>query len=121
MVAFHSIYQHSVSLLQHFHESAAGGSVNIAEVAPCGSDLIPGVMVRVLASGMTQVNSRPLTHDELDRLLHETFSARVQRVAFVTAESGLEFREIVAVIEIAAKHADYVSLVTPTVEKEKGL
>jgi biopolymer transport protein ExbD len=70
----------------------------------------------VLRPGLVRVNSKELTLEELDRRLETTFRSRVQRVVFVSGDGALSLHDVVAVIEIASKHADYTALVTPSVE-----
>lgn len=66
--------------------------------------------------GLVRLNSEELTLEELDHRLETTLHSRVQRVVFVSGDGALSFRDVVAVIEIASKHADYTGLVTPPVE-----
>jgi biopolymer transport protein ExbD len=95
---------------------SVGLQVKIALPVPCRPDLIPGEIVRVLRPGLVRLNSEELTLEELDRRLETTFRSRVQRVVFVSGDGALSFRDVVAVIDIASKHADYTALVTPSVD-----
>ncbi|GEM_PF-4573457 len=74
------------------------------------------VVVRVMSGGLAQLNSTTLTLNELDRQLEQIMSTRAERVVFVSSNDNLESGEVIAVIDIATKHADYVSLITPDVE-----
>lgn len=96
---------------------SVGLQVKIAFATPCRTDLIPGEFVRVLRPGIVRLNSEELTVEELDHRLETTFRSRVQRVVFVSGDGAPSFRDVVAVIEIASKHADYTVLVTPPVER----
>ncbi len=90
----------------------------IAIAVPCRPDIIPGEMVRVLKPGLVQVDEKNFTFDQLDRLLDDRLTKKVQRVVFIAAEPGLNFGDVVAAIDVAARYADYVSLITPAVERD---
>jgi biopolymer transport protein ExbD len=99
-----------------FHHRSVGLQIKIALAVPCRTNLIPGEIVRVLRPGLVRLNSEELTLDELDHRLETAFRGRTQRVVFVSGGGDLPFRDVVAVIEVALRHADYTALVTPPVE-----
>jgi biopolymer transport protein ExbD len=95
-----------------------GLHVKVAKVMTCSPDRITGEMVHLLKPGWARVEEKDLTYDQLDRFLNNRLTAKAQRVVFIAAEPGLEFGQVAAAIDVAARYADYVSLITPTVEQE---
>ena len=95
---------------------SVGLQVKIAQAVPCRADLIPGEIVQVLRPGLVRLDSEDLTLKELDRRLERTFRNRPQQVVFVTGGGELSFGDVIAVVEVALGHADYVSKVTSNVE-----
>ena len=97
---------------------ARGYWVKIAKPAPCSEEIPRGELVRVLQHGLVRLESKDMPLQELDRQLEEVFRKRVQRVVLVVGDGSLSFGEVIEVVDLAARHADYVSLVTPVVERE---
>ncbi len=100
-----------------FRRRSVGLEAKIALAVPCRADLIPGEIVRVLRPGVVRLNSEDLTLDQLDVRLEEIFRHRTQRVVFVAGREDLSVRDVLAVIDVALRRADYVSLLTPNVER----
>jgi len=98
------------------HQRSSGIQTKIAYWVLCKDNPIVGESVRVLRPGTVEMRSGVMSVAELDRRLKEAFRTRVQRVVFVSARDGLLFQDVVAVLDVASKHADYVALVTPSVE-----
>lgn len=61
----------------------------------------PTVVIQVDAARQIKINQDPVLGRELGRRLQETFKSRAERVAFVKADPGQEFRDVSRVIAIA--------------------
>jgi biopolymer transport protein TolR len=59
------------------------------------------IVIRVQADGALWINNEAVTTETLGARLSEIFSTRAERVAFVQAESGLEFQDVARIIDIA--------------------
>jgi hypothetical protein len=90
--------------------------VRIADVGRC-SDL-RDIILEVLPGGGLKLNSKNQKHEELERRLGDIFRTRAVRYVFVIGDPSLPFGEVAEVIDIAAKQADYVAIVTPSVMKK---
>ena len=104
--------------------SAVGLPVRIAKTRPCRpyEEDVRRVVVQVLRPGVVQLNSEPpLPTRELERSLEAIFRTRVYRYVLVTAEPGLQFRDVAEVIDRSAKQVDQVVLVTPSVMSQLGV
>ena len=75
-------------------------------------------MLRVHRGGSLNLNMENVDRDGLQGRLREIFATRAERVLFVKGDSDLDFGEVAQVIDIARTHADYIGLLTPSVEKE---
>ena len=100
-----------------FRHRSVGLEARIAQAVPCGADLPPVESVRVLRPGRVMMHSVEMSLGELDHRLEATFRDRVRCVVLLSAENELQFFEIAQVLETVRRHADYVALVTPEVEK----
>jgi biopolymer transport protein ExbD len=93
-----------------------GLEVKIALATPCKAEVVSGEMVQVLRPGTVRLNSEELTLKELDHRLEAIFRNKTQHVVLLSGGGDLPFSDVVAVLEVAARYADYIALVTPAVE-----
>ncbi len=94
-----------------------GQEVRVASAVPCFGRLPAGESVRVVRRGRVILRTEEMPLDELDARLAANFRDRTQRVVFLGAGEGLQFRDVAEVIAMAKKHADYVVLVPPRAEQ----
>ena len=90
--------------------------VRIAGIGRCSS--LRDIVLEVLPGGGLKLNSENQKREELGRRLEDIFRTRVVRYVFVTGDPSVTFGEVAEVIDIAAKHADYVAIATPSVMKK---
>jgi biopolymer transport protein ExbD len=96
-----------------FHGSQ-GLPLRLAKMVPCYPGDRRVVVIQVLAHRRLKMNVDPVESSELGDRLEEIFRTRAVRLAYVTAEPGLSFAEVVKVIEVATKHLDHVALLPHT-------
>ena len=97
---------------------SSGLRVTIAIAGPCAEAGAAGEPVRMLGPGRVWLRSREMTLAEFDHSLAQALWDKVQRIVLLSGGAGLLFHDAASVIGTAARHADYVALVTPAVEQE---
>jgi len=55
---------------------------------------------------------------ELEVRLRDAFKTRAERLLFIRADRHLKVREVMEVIDVASRQAEYIALITPSVERE---
>jgi len=83
--------------------NCADGSILVVQVHRCGS---------------LNLNGESVDREGLANRLKEVFATRAERLLFVKGDPDVDFREVAQAIDIARMQADYVALLTPSVEKE---
>jgi biopolymer transport protein ExbD len=89
--------------------------VRIADVGGCTDQR--DIILEVLPHGGLKLNSENQKREELGPRLDDIFKNRVLRYAFIKGDPTVSFGEFAEVIDIAARHVDYVAVVTPSVVK----
>lgn len=74
------------------------------------------VMVRTAADGTLRINEQPIDAAALEGLLSKIFMARAPRLIYVKADRDAAFEQVAALIDKVSRHADYVILLTPSME-----
>ena len=77
------------------------------------------VVVRVHRGGLLDLNTETLKRDALRGRLREVLETRAERLVLVKGDPNLEFGEVAQIIDIARTEADYVALLSPSIEKEE--
>jgi hypothetical protein len=90
--------------------------VRIAGIGECPSRR--DIVLHVTPGGGLKLNSEDQNRQQLGQRLKAIFAERPEKFVFITADPAASFGEVVAVIETAAKQADYVALVTPSIAKQ---
>jgi biopolymer transport protein TolR len=65
----------------------------------CKGDKPPVIVVQVLANGSLRVNQEPVTWENLDAKLRETFKLRADRTALIWGDGTVEFAVVARVID----------------------
>lgn len=76
------------------------------------------IVVQVHHGGSLNLHSETLDRGGLENRLKEVFATRAERLLFVKGDPDVDFGEIAQIIGIARTQADYVALITPSIEKE---
>jgi|ERR1022692_515306 hypothetical protein len=82
-----------------------------------GAVVVPHVL-KVFRDGALKLDNEGLRRDGLEGKLREVFATRAERMLIVNGDRDVSFQEVAEVIDIARKQADYVALLTPSVERE---
>src|SRR5581483_10197285 len=90
--------------------------VRIAGIGRCEDNR--NILLEVLPKRGLKLNGEDQKRDELERRLKDIFKTRVYRYVYVIGDPNVSFGEVAEVIGIAAKQADYVSIVIPSVMKQ---
>jgi biopolymer transport protein TolR len=75
-------------------------------------------VVQVHHGGSLNLNNETVERGGLEDRLKEVFATRAERLLFVKGDPDVDFGEIAQIIDIARAQADYVALITPSIEKE---
>jgi biopolymer transport protein ExbD len=86
----------------------------------CGGDGPRTIVVHVAAANQVSINGEVLPHRGLEQRLREVFSTRAERLLFLTADPDVPFAQVVAAMDLAARHVDHVALLTPSVQQDPG-
>lgn len=73
------------------------------------------VVLKVLPHGVLTLNSEPQKLGNLGLRLDAIYETRYWKYVFITSDLDVPLRDVVEVIRIAAKHVDYVAIVTLSV------
>ena len=117
-VAFVGLYLW-VCILGHGAD-AASARVRIVAIADAPTSCGDGrpVVVRALGRGRVKLNAEPEgTLDEAVSLIHEVMVYRAEKVLYVTADSAVNWGEVLEVVDRVWKEGDVISIVTPTVDQ----
>jgi biopolymer transport protein TolR len=76
------------------------------------------IVVQVHHGGSLNLNSETLERGGLENRLKEVFATRAERLLFVNGDPDVDFGEVAQIIDIARTQADYVALITPSIEKD---
>jgi biopolymer transport protein ExbD len=90
--------------------------VRIARVGACSGPR--DIILDVLPGGGLNLNSEYQKRAGLGDRLDNIFRTRVERYVFIEGDPNATFGEVAEVINIAARHVDYVSLVTPSIREK---
>ena len=75
------------------------------------------VILHVTPHGGLMLNGEIQKGDELGQRLDAIYATRWSKHVYITSESNVPFDEVLRVIRIAARHVDYVVIVTASVLK----
>ncbi len=78
------------------------------------------IVVHVHRGGSLNLNSETLERGGLENRLKEVFATRAERLLFVKGDPDVDFGEVAQIIDMARTQADYVALITPSIEKDIG-
>ena len=82
---------------------STGHNANIPQPAPPGASDSSrhDIVVTVAEDRSLQINTQPVTWDDLENRLRALFAVRPNGVLFVSAAASVEFKEVAAVIDTA--------------------
>ena len=85
----------------------------------CGDERL--IVANVARKDHTSLNGGDsLNRGELESRLQELFATSAERLLFLEADGDVPFGDVAEVIDIAARHVDYVAVLTRSLEKEPG-
>jgi biopolymer transport protein ExbD len=112
----------AVTLLGLFAASCTthptGLPVRIARARPCKGGDVRNVVLEVHPHGRVTIDSEELGSGDLTLRLQEIFRSRYYRFAYLKAAPGVQFSEVVRIIDQASVGLDHVVLVTPALEQQ---
>jgi biopolymer transport protein ExbD len=114
MMPFAALFLTLIALTVGVH-TPAGFAITIARAEPCGYDDRRTVVVQVLSHGGLRINVEDLKREDLERRLEEIFRTRAVRHTYLTSDPDVSFEEVAQVIDSAAKHVAYISIISPSV------
>ncbi len=117
-VAFGGLYLW-LSVLGHGADAAAV-RVRIVAIAdaPTSCGDARSVVARALGRGRVKLNAEPEEGlDEAVSRIHEVMVQRADKVLYVTADSGVAWGELLALVSRVWNEAEVISIVTPTVDQ----
>jgi hypothetical protein len=113
--AFAAIFLILAVLALGFPEPPAGLLVAVAKPIPCrGGDSFL-VILSAQGHGRVAINADSVPLSLLGTRLDAIFKTRVERIAYVNGNDASSFNEVTQVIDVAAKHLDYIALLTSSV------
>ena len=93
-----------------------GLPVKLAKAAACGLDSRQAdIILSVSSNGHLTLNEQEQKPEKLDSRLREMFQYRAERVVFVMGSPDVPFEQVAKILDIAARQATYISLLTPSV------
>lgn len=90
--------------------------VRVAGLGRCGD--MRDVILHVLPHGGLMLNEQRQERQKLGPRLDAIYRTRWSKHVYVTSDADVPFGDVLEVIRIAAKHVDYVVIVTPSVLKQ---
>ncbi len=111
---------HSFSRGSHNSGPIAGTHSGDGVLVDCGlNDVVERTIVlNVRPGGILTLNMTTVSPDELGAQLDKIFRSRREKVVYINADRDVPFQAVAGIIGIAKQHADYVGIVTPSLEKE---
>lgn len=94
-----------------------GLPVHVAQMpSNCGDGRV--FVLQIFGDGLLKINSEMVTSAGLEDQLREVFRTRAERLLIVKADGDVPFQTVAETIETGRRQADYVALMTPSLEKE---
>jgi hypothetical protein len=90
--------------------------VRVAGLGRCGD--VRDVVLHVLPNGGLTLNEQLQKRKELGRRLDAIYETRWSKHVYVASDPNVAFSDVLEVIRIAAKHVNYVVVVTASVLKQ---
>lgn len=78
------------------------------------------VKVHLLRSGKIRFNNEEFDREKLGSRIDEIFKTRAVWLLFLGADPKVPLQVLADTVTVAAEHADYLALITPSVENSSG-